>query len=779
MRKILSLLMLFCMFVGTTWAQTKVLDIASLTGEEELTFSTSGRGGWAVNADGTNFGSTNDHGFGTTVDYRNDQHVFQLKKNGGSLYLFSLYAQKYVNSDKSLSENATNAVTYVEQSDGTFVFKFSDTAIINIGGSNQISIDNWGSGAWLGSADKEYDVGNKITIMDVTEARLVKEVDVTYNYYINGKLYASQVETQEINSEVEVPAQAFLTVVDYQGTIGKENCEITVNCTENLPFAVTTDLSNPVWQVVEMHRYGTFRVWDYQANDNAVKVTDVADKENAVADNMLWCFTGNLIDGFKVYNKAAGTEVTLNATANNPMVGTASNGNDVWKLAKSTATNDPAACFTNNGSNYMNQNGGQIKYHSAADNGSTCYFYNPADFVLAEYASIETVPVGAVGSCILSEEMRASLQTANSAVEANPSDIEKVQALAELVKGAKSANKVSMSAGYYFVKATGGGNTAEWYLTHKVSDGQETLWAAAPSGGLNADYVWKFETAENGYKMLCTNLNAYYNIKTATNGGDNNTYVNIASAADAEELTLDDKGLAKFVIKNAGNENIRTEGNGQVNYWSGESNETWYIIPATAIDITIGEAGYATTYLPFDVTLPNEGLKAYAVSDVTMNGTEGSATLVEKTSIPANKGAILEGEKGTYTLKIAQAEAWDGNKLEGSNVNTYVEGEAYVLANGTEGVGFYKAAMNFAKNGEEPWAKVEENGTHFLNNANKAYLPAPTDAARFISFDFGTETAIESVESVENNVVVYDLAGRRVQGAQKGIFIVNGKKVVK
>ena len=69
----------------------------------------------------------------------------------------------------------------------------------------------------------------------------------------------------------------------------------------------------------------------------------------------------------------------------------------------------------------------------------------------------------------------------------------------------------------------------------------------------------------------------------------------------------------------------------------------------------------------------------------------------------------------------------------------------------------------------------------FVNNAGKAYLPKPAEAsARFISFDFGTETAIESIEGAEvENAVVYDLSGRRVQKAQKGLYIVNGKKVVK
>ena len=67
----------------------------------------------------------------------------------------------------------------------------------------------------------------------------------------------------------------------------------------------------------------------------------------------------------------------------------------------------------------------------------------------------------------------------------------------------------------------------------------------------------------------------------------------------------------------------------------------------------------------------------------------------------------------------------------------------------------------------------------FLCKANKAYLPISSAPAR-IYFDFGTETGI--LETENGNVKTencYDLSGRRVQNAQKGIFIVNGKKVVK
>ena len=66
--------------------------------------------------------------------------------------------------------------------------------------------------------------------------------------------------------------------------------------------------------------------------------------------------------------------------------------------------------------------------------------------------------------------------------------------------------------------------------------------------------------------------------------------------------------------------------------------------------------------------------------------------------------------------------------------------------------------------------------------ANKAYLPASalTGNAPSLSFDFGGDTTgINSVErgalSVEG---CYTLDGRRVAQPTKGLYIVNGKKVL-
>ena len=185
-----------------------------------------------------------------------------------------------------------------------------------------------------------------------------------------------------------------------------------------------------------------------------------------------------------------------------------------------------------------------------------------------------------------------------------------------------------------------------------------------------------------------------------------------------------------------------------------------------SLPVSIGTSGYATFYSPVAVTLPT-GLEAYYVSEKN----ESSAKMEAISNvIPANTGVVLKGTAGeTYTLTIGGNANAVSNLLEGTVADTYVAKNAYVLAQPEDNtVGFYLAEKN------------QNSGAAFLNNGFKAYLPAEAaSSVRFISFDFGTETAIESIESVENNAVVYDLAGRRVQGAQKGIFIVNGKKVIK
>ena len=183
---------------------------------------------------------------------------------------------------------------------------------------------------------------------------------------------------------------------------------------------------------------------------------------------------------------------------------------------------------------------------------------------------------------------------------------------------------------------------------------------------------------------------------------------------------------------------------------------------------TVSNAGYATLYLGYKAEIPST-VNAYIVEST--NSTHAIMTKVEGV-VAANTGLILEGE-GEHLFNITSAAATadvKGNLLKGTVVDENITEDAYVLSDGANGIGLYGAIMNQA------------DGTAWLNNANKAYLPMSAVAnksAEFFGFDWDGTTAIENVE-VENEVkAIYDLTGRRVEEiTAPGVYIVGGKKVL-
>ena len=237
-----------------------------------------------------------------------------------------------------------------------------------------------------------------------------------------------------------------------------------------------------------------------------------------------------------------------------------------------------------------------------------------------------------------------------------------------------------------------------------------------------------------------------------------------------------------------------TSGASSLGYnWTFE-NVDWLPVPVNT------SVGYATLYSPvalntFAPKTKNHRVEAYIG---TINGDRFSMEQVDAKDgiIPANTPVILvykqDAENGLVYLQVVDSDkvASAENELCGTFESSYIEDDAYVLSKPTidgivQEVGLYKADKNFYEN-NGTWTKDTTIGTHFLNNGFKAYLPASEAAsdARFLVFSFGDDIETGITETENGNVKtendeVYDLSGRRVQGAQKGIFIVNGKKVVR
>lgn len=188
--------------------------------------------------------------------------------------------------------------------------------------------------------------------------------------------------------------------------------------------------------------------------------------------------------------------------------------------------------------------------------------------------------------------------------------------------------------------------------------------------------------------------------------------------------------------------------------------------------IAISSVGYATLYYSDKAFEIPSGVTASIVTSV-----EGGKITFEELSevIPAGTGVVLKGNEGTYNFTIAttQANAPENNLLRGSDeAATTTGGDLYYMlslnANSDEGsVGFY-------------WGDAE--GGAFENGAHKAYLAVAnsTDAKSFYLFEENT-TGIDAVQGARLNaqgMEIYNLNGQRVMNARKGIYIVNGRKVV-
>ena len=177
---------------------------------------------------------------------------------------------------------------------------------------------------------------------------------------------------------------------------------------------------------------------------------------------------------------------------------------------------------------------------------------------------------------------------------------------------------------------------------------------------------------------------------------------------------------------------------------------------------TLSEA--ATMVLPFAATIPS-GIEAY-----NLTGVDGDAvTAVKVDAISADQPVLLNGT-GTVTftgsnaaVTATAAGAVNNGVLYGVYADGYVPAGSYVLQKQGENLGFYPVAAD-----------------NTISVAPfRAYLTAATPARALRIVYAGETTAIESIEHSTMNIEdYYDLQGRRVAQPTKGLYIVNGKKVM-
>lgn len=272
-----------------------------------------------------------------------------------------------------------------------------------------------------------------------------------------------------------------------------------------------------------------------------------------------------------------------------------------------------------------------------------------------------------------------------------------------------------------------------------------------------------------GYKIVNRALG---DSKAIGGAVSNNAHVSAVDYASAPAFMLENNS-GRMVFRNSSHSlGYLNDVNNNLGYWTTDAAATdggsslTFTLESDIHELNVGDAGYATLYLDFNAAIPAT-VEAYVVSEIK----EGYVTLELVTGVlPAEEAVIVKAAKGNYGFaQSSDTPAVIGeNLLEGTLEDTNIYGDAYVLGFLDGEPGLYKAKLN------------QEGGLAFLNNANKAYLPAPegSQEAASYSFRFPGTTAIEEVK-VENALKgIYDLQGRKVLKPVKGIYIINGKKVL-
>ena len=198
--------------------------------------------------------------------------------------------------------------------------------------------------------------------------------------------------------------------------------------------------------------------------------------------------------------------------------------------------------------------------------------------------------------------------------------------------------------------------------------------------------------------------------------------------------------------------------------------------------VTVTSAGYGTYYHSTATQLP-AGVQA-----ATIDAASGNTLTInwrydgdnnDKNVIPGGTAVMLKSSAGDHTLTLLPANtdaAPAGNLLKGSDVRCTTNGgdKYYKLTYGSAG------SENADKLG---WYWGAANGAAFAIGAHKAWLALSNEqqAPSFFLLDDEIPTSIsESLTPALSNdeEVAYTLHGQSVLHPAKGLYIVNGRKVV-
>ena len=592
---------------------------------------------------------------------------------------------------------------------------------------------------------------------------------IVYKYQINGvvKRYTRHfVEPGSAFPPIELP-KGITSGSQPSGSVADSDYgpEKVIDCTESaqtLFETASTVAGITKWYAVKINPNDAANTKYLKSNaSNQVAVTDAAiDYLNS--DAYLWGFVGDAF-GVKMVNKATGKAVMSTGSEAVSLQGEPDYSGTAFIYASSKQNGDIFCLKHPDMTQYLNGQGGLIKHHNANDGGSS--------FKLVEISDAEMVSGIKAALRTLLDGMQTNIGKPGYVSQTEWDNADVIEKSGESTVGQLNnaisslhSNVILPTPGkFYRIKNNGGTG----YLVSGTGTGRSQFTAVADNAKNSIFYYSgsKFLSYDNGYYLSESGDFVNY---TETLGESAGTTFAFAASPEFGKLLITFKnGARSFYSGGTGDSNAAGSGQTDANYRFTVEEVTWLPVPMNTT------AGYATLYSPVQLGLgygSEERVDVYTVSSTTSS----TATLSKQDCVPANTGVILKYNSGIENsmvyLPVQETTVTNvSSELEGTFAKTSVTSDAYVLAMPSDKVGLFKA---------------QKVSGAWINNAFRAYLPAGTGNARFLTFDFddNAETGINSVEIEEAapaNAAIYDLSGRRVQSAKSGLYIINGKKVIK
>lgn len=703
----------------------------------------------------------------------------------GQYYLYCQTNEKYVSFNNA--EEGSGKVIFVDTKNDAKQWKIKleanqtgryDIFPNTVAGNNGDLSWNWHGGVGNNMGFYAASDGNSTWTF---EEGIIK--NFTFNYVIGETKVATNTVTQSILGDKSYAPASGVSYTHVESmspaNIVAGTTEYTVNLGESLPFTKSESFDNATWYVMDMHNNdhplgGTnYYVWTFHNADQDITLPITNLKTTTYSDNMLWCFVGDLVKGFKIYNKAAGSSLTLRKAenGNTPAVMSTTNDRNQFKIYPSTQSGitGNVFCFKLDGDNcYVNtqavNNVKVLRGYEKTDGGSSCRVFAPASIAMNYASTWVNAPEGAIGGKAYLETAGnlTALKNAYNAAGSNPS-VENINALTTIntAIAASGASSYTFKEGYYRLV-----NRNDNHFLH-IKEGESIMNTQAGKDKAVGSVVYFKSTGEEGKYSLILEGKYFGPVTRSQN-------IMLGDEASKGTYTVEFP-TENFITKiqevsttNEANYHYLHVNGGNAVGWEASAPSQWYIIPATDIEVAMKDVEgkkFASVYLPFDVNAVTDA-EAYVG---TFNDDKSALNMNKVEGVPAGKGFVLVGSADKATLSIGTA-AEVTSDLQGTNTvitladNTRANYLVFGKNNNT--VGFYA-----------PSASVKKIP------ANKAYLNASALSAPAIALNFnGTTTGVNTVVLGENgvNAPVFDLSGRRVVAPVKGgVYIQNGKKFIK